>query len=351
MTSFSTEQWFSQDVLRWFDQHGRKDLPWQRDKSPYKVWVSEIMLQQTQVATVIPYFLRFMDSFPDVSSLANAAEDDVLSHWSGLGYYARARNLHKAAQQVCHEFNGEFPTQPELLIQLPGIGRSTAGAIASLGCGVPAAILDGNVKRVLARCFAVDGWPGKASVLKQLWQLSEQLTPSARHADYNQAMMDLGALICTRSSPQCTVCPLEHACIANKENNQHRYPAKKPRKTLPVKTAYFAVVKHGDQVLLRKRPATGIWGGLWSFPEFESQAELCAQFADSAVDVEALSAFRHTFSHFHLQCQPVLVNYSSTMSTHVTERDKQQWVAIGQSPGVGIAAATQKILNQLLTSL
>ncbi|TDP33278.1 A/G-specific DNA-adenine glycosylase [Idiomarina aquatica] len=352
MTSLSTEQWFSNDVLRWFEQHGRKDLPWQQQKSPYKVWISEIMLQQTQVATVIPYFLRFMNSFPTVEALAEASLDNVLSHWSGLGYYARARNLHKAAQQICSEFAGQFPTQPEQLMQLPGIGRSTAGAIASLGCGVPAAILDGNVKRVLARCFAVAGWPGKAAVLRQLWQLSEQLTPIARHDEYNQAMMDLGALICTRSSPQCHACPLQSACIANKQGQQLAYPGKKPKKALPVKTAYLAVQKKADQVLLQKRPPTGIWGGLWSFPEFSSEAELLTHFELANNEVRSLSPFRHTFSHFHLDCYPLLLCNANNASAQLADSSEQQrWVSPGQSLDVGIAAATQKILTQLVTEL
>lgn len=234
MTAGKTVQ-FSHNVLTWFSQFGRTHLPWQQNKSPYKVWVSEIMLQQTQVATVIPYFERFMQRFPDVETLAKAPLDDVLSLWTGLGYYARARNLHKAAQHVVDHHHSVFPTQPEVLETLPGIGRSTAGAIASLGANNYAAILDGNVKRVLARHFAIAGWPGKASVAKQLWQLSEQLTPQQHHANYNQAMMDLGATVCKRSSPLCQQCPVADTCVAKREQTIDRYPEPKPKRDKPVK--------------------------------------------------------------------------------------------------------------------
>jgi len=218
---------FSQRVLDWFDLYGRKNLPWQKSVSPYRTWVSEIMLQQTQVSTVIPYFDKFMQRFATVCDLANAPIDDVLHHWSGLGYYARARNLHKTAQQVCTEMAGEFPTDPVELESLPGIGRSTAGAIASLSMNLRAPILDGNVKRVLARFAAIDGWPGKAQVLSQLWELAENYTPDQRVAEYTQAMMDLGATLCTRSKPQCDACPLSDACLAYVQNDWQRYPGKK----------------------------------------------------------------------------------------------------------------------------
>lgn len=339
---------FSQDVLAWFDQHGRKNLPWQKNKSPYKVWVSEIMLQQTQVATVIPYFLRFMAAFPSVHQLANAHIDDVLSHWSGLGYYARARNLHKAAQQLVSDYDGLFPNQPAELQALPGIGRSTAGAIASLGCDQPAPILDGNVKRVLARYFAIAGWPGKANVLNQLWQLSERLTPTVRHADFNQAMMDLGALICTRSSPQCHACPLVSGCIAQQRGQQTAFPGKKPQRSLPTKKRYFLVIKHQQQVVLQQRPAHGIWGGLWSFPEYDSLAQVCEAHGVSDDELDCLESFRHTFSHFHLSCHPIVLRSAKSAPTVNEESMPWRWIDVGDDEvNIGLAAATKKILNQL----
>ena len=227
---------FSDRVLHWFDAHGRKHLPWQQQISAYRVWVSEIMLQQTQVTTVIGYFERFMQRFPDVVTLANAPQDDVLHLWTGLGYYARARNLHKAAQQIATDHGGEFPQTLEQVMALPGIGRSTAGAILSIACGKSHPILDGNVKRVLARYYAIEGWPGKRAVEDTLWQHATENTPATRTNHYTQAMMDLGAMICTRSKPACDKCPLQSDCIAYAQGKQNEYPGKKPKKTLPVKS-------------------------------------------------------------------------------------------------------------------
>ncbi|MGB1271575.1 MAG: A/G-specific adenine glycosylase, partial [Endozoicomonas sp.] len=229
---------FSQKLLEWFDQHGRKDLPWQQDKTPYRIWVSEIMLQQTQVTTVIPYFKKFMGRFPDVHALAAASEDEVLHFWSGLGYYSRARNLHKAARTVTKEFSGEFPRSVELLMKLPGIGRSTAGAIAAISMGVRAPIMDGNVKRVLTRYCGVKGWPGKSAVAEKLWDIAEQLTPDRRVDDYTQAMMDMGATLCTRSKPNCHQCPLKTHCKAHRAGEETRYPEPKPKKDKPQRAVY-----------------------------------------------------------------------------------------------------------------
>ena len=258
---------FSTRVLAWFDENGRKDLPWQHDISPYRVWISEIMLQQTQVATVIPYYESFMQRFPDVLALADASEDEVMHLWSGLGYYSRARNLHKSAKMVAHELGGVFPQTLDGMIALPGIGRSTAGAILSIASGQQTAILDGNVKRVLARFQAVEGWPGKTPVLNELWEYAEAYTPMARVADYTQAMMDLGATVCTRSRPQCGDCPLVADCEGHASGEPTRYPGKKPKKVLPVKQTCMVVLEHQGQILLEKRPPTGIWPGLWSLPE------------------------------------------------------------------------------------
>ncbi|MGM0525671.1 MAG: A/G-specific adenine glycosylase [Pseudomonadota bacterium] len=337
---------FQQQVLAWFDQHGRKHLPWQRDKTPYKVWVSEIMLQQTQVATVIPYFERFIARFPNVESLAEAEQDEVLSLWTGLGYYARARNLHKAAQQVVTLHQGMFPCSIEHLINLPGIGRSTAGAIASLGCGEYAPILDGNVKRVLARHFAIAGWPGKTAVLNQLWNISEELTPSERHAGYNQAMMDLGAMVCTRTSPDCKSCPLAATCQGLASNNPEQYPGKKPKKTKPVKFAFLQIQMNANHILLERRPNAGIWGGLWSFPQFETLEQLVDAAGVSQQEVTELPPFRHTFSHFHLDCFPVLVNSKKHETVHI-EEEQSRWFSIENDIDVGLAAVTVKLIKQI----
>ena len=244
---------FQHAVLDWYQHQGRKDLPWQNPITPYRVWISEIMLQQTQVSTVIPYFERFMASFPTVADLAKASVDEVLHHWTGLGYYARARNLHKTAQLISFEMNQQFPDTVEELSQLPGIGRSTAGAIRSIGFKQPAAILDGNVKRVLARYAAIDGWPGKTAVHNQLWDVAELYSPDQHTQEYTQAMMDLGALLCTKKSPDCGSCPIARGCKAKAEGNQALYPGKKPKKLTPVRESIFLMLRnpHGD-ILLQK---------------------------------------------------------------------------------------------------
>lgn len=346
----------SQRVLAWFDQFGRKDLPWQRDTTPYRVWVSEIMLQQTQVATVIPYFRRFMESLPTVQALAAAPEDEVLHLWTGLGYYSRARNLHKAARIVCDQLGGQFPDSVEALSELPGIGRSTAGAIVSIAFRKPAAILDGNVKRVLARFHAVAGWPGQTPVLKQLWTFAEAHRPLDRVADYSQAMMDLGATLCTRSKPACALCPLAQDCLAHQHHNQADYPGKKPRKTLPVKTATMLIIQNETgEVLLQKRPPSGIWGGLWIFPQLNDSDDNDKEAIEShcntllgvpAADVSRWSPYRHTFSHYHLDIQPVHLTIDRT-PTLVMENERQLWYNLQQPAAIGLAAPIKKLLQQL----
>jgi A/G-specific adenine glycosylase len=300
---------FQTAVLDWFDREGRKNLPWQIQPTPYRVWVSEIMLQQTQVATVIPYFLRFIERFPNVHALADAAQDEVLGYWSGLGYYARARNLHKAAQVIVRDYEGEFPADLDRLAALPGIGRSTAGAIMSLGLGIRAPILDGNVKRVLSRYAAVEGWPGEAAIARELWRISEDLTPYTRVADYTQAMMDLGATLCTRSRPDCPRCPVQKGCMALTVGLTAVLPSPKPKKNLPVRPCWMLVLRNAaGEFYLEKRPPTGIWGGLWSFPEFdgkEAALSWCASRGMSST-LEALPQRRHTFSHYHLDYTPLL---------------------------------------------
>lgn len=342
---------FAKRVLKWFDQNGRKDLPWQRDTSPYRVWVSEIMLQQTQVKTVIPYFERFMAAFPDVLALAEAPEDEVLHLWTGLGYYARARNLHKAAKQVANEAQGQFPRTLDGLCDLPGVGRSTAGAILSIAFGQRASILDGNVKRVLARYHRVGGWPGKSAVHQQLWEIAEQHTPQKRCADYTQAMMDLGATRCTRSSPACERCPLATDCEALAHGDQRDYPGKKPRKTLPVKSTYFLIMRSpDDDIWLEKRPPSGIWGGLWCFPEIDEPATGRTQCLDlwgmEPAMLEVQSSFRHTFSHYHLDITPVVAKLTVTPQA-VMEATGKLWYNLRQPPQIGLAAPVASLLAKL----
>ena len=301
---------FAARLLAWYDLHGRHDLPWQQGRNLYRVWVAEIMLQQTQVTTVIPYYKNFLQKFPNLKQLALADQDQVLQAWAGLGYYSRARNLHRAAQTVQQEHAGRMPRDIDGLLALPGIGRSTAAAILSQVLDQRHAILDGNVKRVLARYHAVDGWPGQSAVADSLWQLAEQHTPHERNADYTQAIMDLGATLCTRSKPACERCPLQADCRAHAQENETAYPGKKPRRSLPVKTTRFLLLLNSDgHILLEKRPPSGIWGGLWSLPETELEDdtdEVCAsRWGLALASSSDLPGFRHTFSHYHLDIQPV----------------------------------------------
>lgn len=342
---------FSTAVLKWFDQFGRKDLPWQHDISPYRVWVSEIMLQQTQVKTVIPYFQRFMDELPAVEALANAAEDQVLHLWTGLGYYARARNLHRTAKLIAHEHKGVFPDTVEILCELPGIGRSTAGAIRSIAFGQPAAILDGNVKRVLARHGAIEGWPGQTQVLKQLWTLAEDLTPDHSPARYSQAMMDLGATLCLARAPLCEACPVQSGCSAHAQSRQEAFPGKKPRKRLPVKTTTMLMIDNpGGEIFLYRRPVSGIWGGLWSFPEvigIDEVQNFCLDTFDTSAEVsERWDVYRHTFSHYHLDIQLLKVSLAANPAT-VMEGGRQLWYNSATPQAIGLAAPVAKFLKQL----
>jgi A/G-specific adenine glycosylase len=342
---------FHRRVLDWFDAHGRKDLPWQREITPYRVWVSEIMLQQTQVQTVIPYFQRFVQAFPEVEALAAAREDQVLHLWTGLGYYARAHNLHRAAKLVSAELGGAFPASVEGLCRLPGVGRSTAGAVASIAFGRRAAILDGNVKRVLARFHAVPGWPGESAVDRRLWQIAHEYTPLRRCADYSQAMMDLGATLCTRAAPDCGRCPLKQDCAARSQGRQQAFPGRKPRRPLPVKSTTFLMARTGDgDIWLERRPARGVWGGLWCFPEING-VEQCA---DWCVDrwglapqsVEPWPQFRHTFTHYHLDIRPVHVTLGHTPGA-VMDAPRQLWYNRYQPPAIGLAAPVASLLEQL----
>ena len=341
---------FGNDILTWYHKEGRKHLPWQQNKTPYRVWISEIMLQQTQVATVIPYYERFMASFPNVKALAQADEDNVLHHWTGLGYYARARNLHKAAKQIVAEHGGEFPTDIEQVIALPGIGRSTAGAILSLSLGQHHPILDGNVKRVLARCYLVEGHNAQAKYEKALWPIAEKLTPAKGVEFFNQAMMDMGATICTRSKPKCEICPVEQVCLAKATGEQANFPQKKPKKETPVKQCVMIIPKMGEQVLLEKRPPSGIWGGLWCFVEADCQTQIPQALNElglNSIKTTQLTEFRHTFSHFHLDITPILVECEFNNTNSVNERNGYKWLSTSQESALGFAASTVKILSEI----
>ncbi len=341
---------FAKRVLEWGQHHGRKQLPWQQQRTAYRVWVSEIMLQQTQVDTVIPYFEKFMRRFPSIEQLADAHQDEVLHHWSGLGYYARARNLHKAAQIIRDNYAGEFPTQSEQVIALPGIGRSTAGAILSLSFNQVHTILDGNVKRVLARHCAIPGWPGSAKVEKQLWQIAEERTPNTHNADYTQAMMDLGATCCTRSKPNCEQCPVQEDCLALANGLQHELPHAKVKKQLPERSTTMLILQNQhQQLLMQRRPSHGIWGGLWSFPEFENlqqSLDWCLRTFQCAPDCQQkLSTLTHTFSHFRLHITPLSVRYDIPIHW-VMEDDEWVWYKHDTSQ-VGLAAPVNQLVKQL----
>lgn len=352
--SVHTMSSFAERILTWFDQHGRKHLPWQQNPTSYRVWVSEIMLQQTQVKTVIPYYERFMQSFPDVIALANAPQDQVLKHWEGLGYYSRARNLHKAAQSIRDDHFGIFPTTTAEVEALSGIGRSTAAAILSLSQNQKQAILDGNVKRVLARYHAVEGHPSKASVLKTLWAHAESHLPNTRFADYTQAMMDMGATLCTRHKPLCLMCPIQDGCQARIQGNPEAYPSPKPKKTLPSKSAYTVIIQNQQgELLIQKRPPTGIWGGLWSFPEFTDEAEIATWLKQQNLQTnkqETLKPISHTFSHYRLHLTPIHYQVSQE-SRGIMEDESWLWYNTSQEFAGGLSSAANKLIKQLKESI
>lgn len=345
----------SRRLLAWHDRHGRKDLPWQTDPVAYRVWVSEIMLQQTQVATVIPYYQRFLARFPDVRALAQASEDEVLHAWSGLGYYSRARNLHAAAKRVVADAGGAFPQSLEGWMALPGVGRSTAGAVMALAYGRRHPILDGNAKRVLCRYHGIDAWPGETTTEKRLWRLAEAHTPAARVADYTQAIMDLGATVCVRREPRCGECPLNSACRAYANDSVDRIPAPRPRKPRPRRATRFLVLRHRDQsVMLVKRPPAGIWGGLWSFPECGPQQkpdDVCRErFGLTSLNTRYLAPRRHGFTHFELDIEPVLLDVDKDPSLHggtVMDAGPMLWYNSASPYPLGMAKPVRAILDEL----
>jgi len=342
---------FSSQLLAWFDQHGRKDLPWQQQPTPYHVWLSEIMLQQTQVNTVIPYYQCFTQKYGDIASLANASIDDVLALWTGLGYYARARNLHKAANIIQQQHNGEMPNDIDELIALPGIGRSTAGAIMTLAHHQHFAILDGNVKRVLARYNRTAGWPGNKQVENKLWLHAEALLPKQRIANYIQAQMDLGATVCTRSKPKCNLCPLNRDCQAFLYDIPQNYPKAKPKKIIPTRqTTWLVLLSKDKSVLLEQRPPSGIWGGLWSFPERESLQDIeqfCLNnYQTNITEITAAASFKHVFSHFKLQINPHIITTNIT-SHHINENNCATWYKISDALQLGLPAPVKTFLQSL----
>lgn len=336
-------------LLHWFDDHGRHDLPWQHPRSPYRVWLSEIMLQQTQVATVIPYFQRFLQHFPTLPDLAAASNDAVMAQWAGLGYYARARNLHAAAKRCVELHDGDLPRDFDALHALPGIGRSTAGAILSQAWNDPFAILDGNVKRVLSRYHGIDGFPGLPAIEKQLWSIAEAhvaQVPAGRMADYTQAQMDLGATVCSRAKPACVICPLQDACVARREGRTAELPTPKPSRTLPEREAVALLLRDAQQrVLLQKRPDTGIWAQLWTLPQADAGSVLQdwfdAHVEGSLEDAEELPVLQHTFSHYKLHLQVL----SRQVHGLRVEEPTLRWVANDELPALGLPAPIRKLLD------
>ncbi len=340
---------FARALLTWYDQHGRKNLPWQQNVTPYRVWISEIMLQQTQVDTVIPYFNRFMASFPDVAALADASLDAVLERWSGLGYYARARNLHKAARIIRDQMNGELPAEQAALESLPGIGRSTAAAILSLAFGQRATILDGNVKRVLARYHRIDGWPGHSAVNRRLWELAEQHTPTDRVAAYTQGIMDLGATLCRRRKPQCPRCPLGKGCQARRHGDPERWPGKRPERTRPVKARHFLILQNDKgEILLERRPESGIWGGLWCLPETEAPPRVeqatRERYGLRLAHWREENPIRHQFTHFELQLIPVRGTVDGPSGIKEMANGRTLWYNPSQPPPGGLPTPIVKLL-------
>ena len=337
---------FTQALIAWQKSAGRHNLPWQKTRDPYRIWLSEIMLQQTQVATVIPYYQRFLASFPDVAALAAAPIDAVIAHWAGLGYYARARNLHRCAQQIVSAFGGKFPETAEQLAELPGIGRSTAAAIAAFAFGQRAAILDGNVKRVLCRQFGVEGFPGQTAIHNQLWELAESLLPKSDIEAYTQGLMDLGATLCTRSRPRCGDCPLAADCIARRDGRQGELPASRPRPAIPERSASFALIVDGRCLLLERRPPSGLWGGLLVPPEGEVEASL-SRLGLTSVSQRTLPDIKHTFTHFRLTLKPVLCEVERL--SRLAEPGLA-WVDLENAAEAGVPAPIAKLIRQVASA-
>jgi A/G-specific adenine glycosylase len=337
---------FAEQIIAWQRRHGRHDLPWQSTRDPYRIWLSEVMLQQTQVAAVIPYYERFLARFPDLQSLAVAGEDDVLAHWSGLGYYARGRNLHSAAQLIVERHGGTFPLEIDAVGALPGVGRSTAAAICVFAFGARHAILDGNVKRVLARHEGIPGYPGDKRVQDRLWERAERLLPEGDAEAYTQGLMDLGAGICARRHPLCGLCPVVQTCVARRDGLTDRLPSPRPRKTLPQRETTMLILMSGKEVLLEKRAAPGIWGGLWSFPETTGDriAVAAHQLGVEVASVAPLEPVDHGFTHYRLRIQPML---AQAIRRPGAEEPGLLWLTLEDALGAALPAPVKRILKQL----
>ena len=344
MTSFSTR------LIKWHKKSGRKNLPWQLNRNPYKVWISEIMLQQTQVKTAIPYFIKFMERFPDIETLSKSSDDEVLSYWSGLGYYARARNILKTSKILNKEHSSLMPDSLEELMALPGIGKSTAGAILCLGFEKKAAILDGNVKRVLSRYVRLKGDIKKNSTLKDLWKISEELLPKKEYSTYTQSIMDLGATICHRKDPSCGVCPVKNKCSAREHEETNLFPNKGLIKTKPTKEVFWLLPKDSQgNIYLEKRQNKGLWGGLWTFIEAKDKKSLrkeySKRFKDKEFSFEELSKIEHHFSHYKLK--------ASVFTTHLEKfnksgfKEQSMWIGGDQVQSIGIPAPVKKIIAEI----
>lgn len=338
---------FSAALIHWQGRHGRHDLPWQNTRDAYRIWLSEIMLQQTQVSTVVPYYARFLERFPSVDALARAPLEAVLELWSGLGYYARARNLHRCAQAIVADHAGRFPCAPSAMAQLPGIGRSTAAAISAFAYGQRAAILDGNVKRVLTRCFGIEGYPGAARNEKELWALAESLLPSARIEAYTQGLMDLGSQLCTRHKPSCTACPFYETCVARRTGRQAELPVAKPRKPLPERQTTLMLLCDGRRVLLERRPPAGIWGGMLTLPEGgdTDPAEFARRHGCRLLATRCLPLLKHSFSHFRLQIQPLLCQVEP--SARLVSEGVWQWLDYAAIDGAALPAPIRLLLKEI----
>ena len=349
-TSEALDSRIAERMLAWFDQHGRSDLPWQHPRTPYRVWLSEIMLQQTQVAVVCGYFDRFVAALPDLPALAAAPLDQVLALWSGLGYYARARNLHAAAKLCVERHDGELPRELDALMALPGIGRSTAGAILSQAWDDPAPILDGNVKRVLCRLFGIEGWPGAPAIEKQLWSIAERLLPRNRLADWTQAQMDFGATSCTRANPDCADCPLQDECTAYRQGRTSELPSPKPGKPLPQRATHMLIITDdAGRVLLQRRPPSGVWASLWSLPE-HAELDEARRWFRRHVDGEfesarAMDELNHGFSHFRLRIRPSHIAAHGPRAC-VSDAPDMHWASRSELASLGLPAPVRKLLQR-----
>jgi A/G-specific adenine glycosylase len=340
---------FATRLLSWWDDHGRKDLPWQQPRTPYRVWISEIMLQQTQVATVIPYFERFTNRFPDIPALAEASQDEVLALWAGLGYYARARNLHKTARICAEQFDAQLPESTEEMIRLPGIGDSTANAILSQAHNVPAAVVDGNVRRVMARHSAIEGWAGSAPILKRLWHEARSRLPDSRAADYTQAIMDLGATLCTRRQPGCAVCPVAEDCQAHAHGLVDLLPTPRPKREVTEQQLNLLLMVRDDgRVLLERRPDSGIWGGLWCLPAASEPEALMADNKLKENQLDALPAMEHRLTHRLLTLRPFR-SAANAVTREVHCNDDRRWFSPRELRQAGLPKPIKQLLKRHLT--